>query len=171
MQRADIFFRGEQEQTLLFISIFIYYFLFLMRSHCQKAAQSAIETDGRRSNIGSVYCATPEARFFIFFWGDKQNTSHSYEPQTEKLKVQNMKKKKKKRLLIREAMLSLAGTELWGSQGRTLATTNDKSLRLQALKNHHEVKKPKKTSQTIIGLTHTSYTSSPQPRRPSRVAT
>lgn len=66
MQRADIFFRGEQEQTLLFISIFIYYFLFLMR---QKAAQSAIETDGRRSNIGSVYCATPEARFLIFFWG------------------------------------------------------------------------------------------------------
>lgn len=98
MQRADIFFRGEQEQTLLFISIFIYYFLFLMRSHCQKAAQSAIETDGLRSNIGSVYCATPEARFFIFFGGDKQNTSHSYEPQTEKLKVQNMKKKKKKKI-------------------------------------------------------------------------
>lgn len=101
---------------LLFISVFLYYFLFLMRSHCQKAAQSAIETDGRRGNIGLVYCATPDELrrpVFLYFLGEINKILRtSYEHQTEKLKVQAVKKKKKKRLLIREAMLSLAGTEL-----------------------------------------------------------
>lgn len=119
-----------------------------MRSHCQKAAQSAIETDGRRGNIGLVYCATPDELrrlVFLYFLGEINKILRtSYEPQTEKLKVQAVKKKKKERLLIREAMLSLAGTELWGSQGRTSATTNDKSLRLSGINESSWSEKAKK---------------------------
>lgn len=100
-RRYFFFEENKSKRFFLFLYLFII-FLFLMRCHCQKAAQSAIETDGRRGNIGLVYCATPDELrrpVFLYFWGEINKILHtSYEPQTEKLKVQAAKKKKKKKI-------------------------------------------------------------------------